>query len=255
MSRPRSLLLLILCVGVAIGAHRPLRRTAYRILRWPLTLAETALSAVVWLPDVPALSRQQTEFRTAFAAQHVELIRLRDTVRQLTRANELKGQAPSAVGPVAAVIGRTIIPTQHVIILNRGARQGVTLQSLWLDVDGVVGRTIEAQPTTSLVMLLTDPDSRVAAMVERSRESGLLIGTGGSWCQLVYLDLEADVAVGDRVVTAGLGSVFPKGLTLGTVTKVVRRESESTTLAWVKPAVRLNRLEDIICLLPPAPSS
>lgn len=254
MSRPRSLLLLILCVGVALGAHRPLRRAAYRVLRWPLTVAERVLSTVVWLPDVPALSRQQTEFRTAFAAQQVELIRLRETVRQLTRATELKGQAPSAVGPVAAVIGRTIIPTQHVIVLNRGARQGVTPQSLWLDVDGVVGRTIEVQSGTSLAMLLTDPDSRVAAMVERSRESSLLIGTGGSWCQLVYLDLEADVTVGDRVVTAGLGSVFPKGLTLGTVTKVIRRDSESTTLAWVKPAVRLNRLEDVICLLPPSSS-
>jgi len=69
--------------------------------------------------------------------------------------------------------------------------------------------------------------------VERSRETGLLVGRGSGPCDLIYLDAAADVELGDRVVTAGLDGPFPKGVVLGTVTRVVRNEEVGTARASV----------------------
>ena len=109
---------------------------------------------------------------------------------------------------------------------------------------------IDVQSTTSSAMLLTDPDSRVGALIERSRELGLAVGTGGSLCRLMHLDADADLVVGDRVTTAGVGGPFPQGLVIGTVVKVVRDERAAETLAWVRPIVKVGRLEDVWCLAP-----
>ena len=148
------------------------------------------------------------------------------------------------------IIGRMTIPTQHIVILDKGARDGVVLDGVLLDMDGLLGRVLEVYPTTSLAILLTDPDSRIACLLERSREMGLLVGTGGSLCQFIYLDLEADVVERDRIVTAGLSGPFPKGILVGTVVKIVRDERSVQAFAWVRPAAQLNRLEEVLCLPP-----
>ena len=96
--------------------------------------------------------------------------------------------------------------------------------------------------------MLTDPESRVAGVVERSRETGLLVGQGNGACELLYLDPDADVKEGDRVVTAGLGGPFPKGLVLGVVTRVIKEEETGTLRAAVRPSVRLGQVEDVLCL-------
>jgi rod shape-determining protein MreC len=104
-------------------------------------------------------------------------------------------------------------------------------------------------------MLLTDPDSRVAGLVDRSRETGLLVGRAGGRCEFMYLDVDADIQDGDRIVTAGLGGPFPKGLFLGRVARVVRDELTGSARASVVPAARLGRLEEVLCLPPVAPAA
>ena len=119
-----------------------------------------------------------------------------------------------------------------------------------VDETGVIGRVVDVQPATCLVMLLTDPDSRVAALVERSRETGLLVGQGSGRCAFTYVAADADLREGDRIVTAGLGGPFPKGLLLGTVAHLTRDELSGSATASVIPAARLNRLEEVLCLSP-----
>ena len=88
----------------------------------------------------------------------------------------------------------------------------------------------------------------MAALVERSRETGLVVGRGSGVCELIYLDQDADVQEGDRILTAGLGGTFPKGLVLGTVTRVVRDETSGSARAIVAPAAHLSRLEEVLCI-------
>ena len=158
---------------------------------------------------------------------------------------------PSAGGQLAGALARSPLPTQQTLLIDRGRRHGISEAGLVVDAQGVVGRVLEAHAATALVLLLTDPNSRIAALVERSRETGLLIGRGFYECQLTYLGLDADIQAGDRVVTAGLGGAVPKGLLLGTVTKVERLERFGATRATIRPAAALGRLEEVLCL-PPA---
>ncbi|MBI3319971.1 MAG: rod shape-determining protein MreC, partial [Candidatus Omnitrophica bacterium] len=73
-------------------------------------------------------------------------------------------------------------------------------------------------------------------------------------CQLRYLDAEADVMVDDRILTAGLGGPFPKGLAVGRVVKVVRDDAGGRAVVWVRPAVKSSQLEEVLCV-PPADQS
>lgn len=250
MRRPQTSVVVLALLIPAVLFHQPLRSAAMTVARFPLTVAESLLSALLQLPRLPRLAEENAVLRTELASRQLEVIRLRETLRRVTREEELQA-AQHAEGVVASVIGRTIVPTQHAVVLDRGASHGVVRDAVAVDLAGVLGRVIDTHPLTSVAMLVTDPNSRIACLVERSRESGSLAGTGGSLCRLLYLDLDADVAVDDRVVTAGLGGPMPKGILLGTVVSVERHGRTAQLTAWVKPAARLNQAEDVLCL-PPA---
>jgi len=244
-----SILLSIALVGVVLW-HQPLRGLALSLFRLPLTIAQSALGLVIHLPQLPHHLQEQEALRRALARQEVELAGLRETVRHLTGAAQLAKHGERSRGVAASLLGRALLPTQQTAILDKGTRDGVAPDSAVVAAEGLVGRVLEAAPKTSVVLLVTDANSRIGAAVERSRESGLVVGSGGRWCELRYLDAEADVEVGDRVLTAGLEGAFPKGLLIGTVAKVERQESRGLLRAWVRPAVSINRLEDVLCLAP-----
>jgi len=264
----RLSLALVIFLGAGVWWHQPLRRAFLAVFRLPLTTAERTFSILLDLPQVPHLEIELARLRTELTQRQLDVVHFQEAFRHQTRATQLQqaaeGRNPAGSatplgseglrfgtsGPVARVIGRTIIPTEHVILLDRGSREGVAREGVLVDVAGVAGRIVEVHPTTSLGSLLTDPDSRIACLVERSREGALLVGTGGLQDRLEYLDLDADIEVGDRVVTAGLGGSFPKGLLLGVVTKVQRDERNARLTAWVRPAVRVSQLEEVLCLPP-----
>ena len=173
----------------ALALSQPLQHLAVGLFRLPLSITESVLSVLASLPSLPRLSQENAALRAELAARQLELVRLRESVRQLSRTQVLTAAAPEGAGIVASIIGRTLVPTEHLVILNRGASHGITKHAVVIDAAGVVGRIVDVQSTTSTAMLLTDPDSRISCMLERSRDAGLLVGTGESMCQLIYLDL------------------------------------------------------------------
>jgi len=93
------------------------------------------------------------------------------------------------------------------------------------------------------VRLLTDVDSAVAAILQTTRGTGLVVGQPDGSLQMAFIPQEEEVKVGDVVLTSGLGGLMPKGLVIGQVTEVERREYETFQTAVVRPAVDLTRLE------------
>ena len=199
------------------------------------------VQAIVLLPRVPLLASENASLRSELTARQLEVAQLRESLRKFDRAGELAAAWQVPPGRVASVIGRTTVATQHLVLLDAGSRQGIMPPTVVVDAFGVVGRVTEAHPQTSLAMLITDPDSRIACLIERSREIGLLVGTGASRCRILYLNLDADVQVDDRVVTAGLGGGFPKGLALDRVVRVDKQERHAQSIAWDELAAQLSR--------------
>ena len=245
---PRVALISALLIGVCCF-HAPVRHTALVILRLPLTLVKGAVQVFLLLPRLPGLAGDNAALRAELVQRQVEVSQLREALRRSEQGQALLDLVPSHQGLTASVIGRSTLPTQQTVLLDRGERDGLSLETVIVDADGLIGRVVELHPASCLVLLLTDSESRVAGLVERSRETGLLVGKGWGQCAFIYLDADADIHEGDRVVTAGLGGPFPKGLLLGTVVRVTRDELTGSAMALIDPAARLSRLEEVLCVL------
>jgi rod shape-determining protein MreC len=253
MQRRHSTVIVVLGLGAVLGLWPSARGVMLTVFRSPLVFVTGLTDVAVRLPELPRVDEERAAMRRQLAEQQLELVRLREALRRSARLQELTRILTPQSMSVVSVIGRTIVPNEHVVILDRGTQHGLVRDAVLMDARGLVGRVIEVQPATSQAMLVTDPDSRVAALVERTRELGLLVGTGGGLCRLDHLDLDADVVPGDLVITAGLDGPFPKGLVIGTIVKFIRNEEDATAQAMVRPAVNLRQVEEMLCL-PPAAS-
>lgn len=149
---------------------------------------------------------------------------------------------------VANVIGRDPSNWNASLIIDRGHAEGIEVGQPVVSPLGVVGRIFEMGHNTSKVILVSDPTFAVAAVVERSRENGLLTGTLQGVLRLQYLTDNADVKVGDTVVTSRLSTAFPEGILIGQITDVQASVNSHTVECLVEPAVDLSELEQVIVI-------
>lgn len=151
---------------------------------------------------------------------------------------------------VANVVGFDLSPWKAVIKVDRGRSDGVRRNMPVLTGAGVIGRVLEVTPSYSNVILLTDYDSRIAAIIQRNRARGILKGQGRSECTLEYVEKGVDVEPGDRIITSGLDGIFPKGLLLGEVAEVNPGPPGDLFQAIkVRPYSRLDTVEGVLIML------
>jgi rod shape-determining protein MreC len=115
---------------------------------------------------------------------------------------------------------------------------------------GIVGHIIHSTATTSKVLLITDSRSAVDSLFQNTRVPGVSTGTGEGLCKIKFVPIDAELKVGDRVISSGLGGIFPKGWMVGTVVGIVKRKQELFQDVIVAPNVDFSRLEDVLVLLP-----
>jgi rod shape-determining protein MreC len=147
----------------------------------------------------------------------------------------------------ARVIGASADTASETIFLDRGARDGIRRNMAVITPDGVVGKIIEAFPNSAQVLLLTDKDSGVGAMLADSRVQSPVGGTGEPLLAMKYVANDDTVNLGERVVTSGMDRIFPKDLPVGTVAEI--KPGNPFKLIRVRPAANLERLEEVIVLL------
>jgi rod shape-determining protein MreC len=117
----------------------------------------------------------------------------------------------------ARVVGEGGGPFVRSVLINAGARDGLTRDQAVVTGDGLVGRLTDVGDRASRVLLLTDLNSRVPVVIEETRERAILAGDNSERPTLAYLPPDARVTSGQRVVTSGNGGVLPPGLPIGTV--------------------------------------
>lgn len=150
----------------------------------------------------------------------------------------------------ANVVGVDLASWRAIITINAGKTHGVLKNMPVLSQGGVIGRVIEAGINHSRVMLITDYNSRVAAIIQRNRARGILKGQGIRGCILDYVKKGIDVQVGDIVITSGLDGIYPKGLVLGEVRLVGPGEREDLFQnIMVEPMAHMHKVEEVLVLL------
>jgi rod shape-determining protein MreC len=137
------------------------------------------------------------------------------------------------------------------ILIDKGRNDGVVKDMAVVSAEGLVGRVIGASNHHAKVLLILDGNSAVDAFIQRSRARGVLVGLGRELCILKYVQRNEDVQVGDKVISSGMGGVFPKGLLVGTVQEVVRGSSGLFQRVEVEPAVNFSRLEEVMVVIQP----
>jgi rod shape-determining protein MreC len=151
----------------------------------------------------------------------------------------LLGAKPSAKSFLIAarVVGDAGGPFVRTVLLNAGRRDGVAKGQAVVNANGMVGRVAEVGKRSARVLLLSDLNSRVPVINERSGQRGMLTGDNSEWPLLVFLPNQAQVQPGDRVVTSGHGGLLPPGLPIGVVA------STSDSIVRVQPLVDWYRIE------------
>lgn len=146
----------------------------------------------------------------------------------------------------ARVIGASADASSAVIFVDRGQRDGLRKNMGVITPDGVVGKVVDAYGDTAQILLLTDKDSGVGAMLANSRVQSPVGGTGEPLLNMKYVASDDEVNVGDQVVTSGMDRIFPKDLPIGTVAEV--KQGTPFKQIRVRPAAKLERLEEVLIL-------
>lgn len=150
----------------------------------------------------------------------------------------------------ARVIGRDPANWHRMVLIDLGIQHGIAENMPVMTTDGLAGRVSAVGQTQSQVLLIGDPNCQVGALVESTGESGI-IGPAPSatsdplLVNLLHISADSEIQPGNRVITSGLGAIFPKGIPIGTVVHARTVESGLTMKARVKLFVNVNRLENV----------
>ena len=150
---------------------------------------------------------------------------------------------------VAKVIGYDATQWSKVIFIDRGTDHKVEKNLSVVTDAGVVGHVIHASFKSSKVLLITDSRSAIDSLFQETRTSGITVGTGADICEMQFVPISANVSVGDKVISSGLGGVFPKGLMVGKVVDIVKQDQELFQDIRVATSVDLSNIEEVVVLL------
>lgn len=150
----------------------------------------------------------------------------------------------------ARVIGRSPSRWYQSIMIDRGSDDGAVIDMGAAITGGVVGTIIKTLPSASMVLLITDRQSAVPVIVQRTREQGIVEGTIAGRLRLKYLPPSSEIREGDVLLTSGLTAPFPKGLLVGTVTRVDRPAGALFPEVEVFPSADLSAVEEIVVFEP-----
>lgn len=148
----------------------------------------------------------------------------------------------------AQVIGEDASNWARTIIIDKGTQAGLRNGLPVVAAQGVVGRIIKIAPASSRVLLVTDASSAVAALIQRTRTRGVARGRGDN-LSIEYALRNADIQVGDLLVTSGMGGVFPKGLPLGLVESVEKDQFGLFQQVKAAPTIDFSLLEEVMVIV------
>jgi rod shape-determining protein MreC len=175
--------------------------------------------------------------------------RLREQAEQGHRLQvlfDLRQQMPLPT-VVAQVLSTGSSETARIVLIDKGDNAGLKPDLPVMVADGVVGKVLHVFPDTAQVLLLTDPYSGVACLLENSRVHGILKGQNKPTALLTYVPNGEQVTAGQKVFTSGEDQIYPKGLPVGVVLDA--RPGPEFMQVTVQPLASLNRLEEVLVIL------
>lgn len=228
-------------IGAAVYPLRVIVDAPVRFWNWASDSTESRNTVQLELARLKA-ERLLTNARLQkFSSLEAENARLRALLEVRTRVRDR--------ARVAEIMSVDANPYSHSLVINVGTRDGVFDGQALIDVDGVVGQVIEAGLMTSQAMLISDTDHALPVEVNRNGLRTIVVGTGKiDKLELPFVVNNADIKVGDLLVTSGLGGAFPAGYPVAIVDSVTRIPQEPYADVTATPAAALGQVREVMLI-------
>lgn len=238
--------------------HLEMLRAGLGVVLFPVQMAvHLPLQAGSWVYDTFSLRRALVEENERLRREQMEIEARLGRFRELQAENRrLRNLLDSSVKVgeqvlIAEVVAVEMDPFTRQILLSKGSRSRVYAGQPIIDAHGVMGQVVHVNPLTAAALLITDPSHALPVQINRNGLRSVAVGTGAaSNLALQYLPNNADVAVGDLVVTSGLGGRFPSGYPVGTVTSVETDAGRPFAEVVVEPSAQLERNREVLLVWP-----
>lgn len=245
--------LVLILAAIPLSSTARIKGSFYSLLKVPVIFFEKPVKLAFDLYSFRKNAVENQALKNTLAENRFQNFQSEELRLENARLTKLLHIQPTILSDVhhhyfARVILRSTPGWNRVILIDKGTRQAVKPNMLVLSESSVVGKVVISGPWISQVLLITDTKSRIGAVIQRTRQAGLLFGTSAGQCHMKYLSIESEVKPGDRVETAGFGGFFPKGLPVGTVERVWKQPGQIYQTAEVKPFTDLNRIEEVVAI-------
>jgi len=248
-----TIILLILdSTGGLDGALTFIEDPIASVMGWTTARTQTVTEAFAGPEELAQAQLQVEQLQLQVEALQRENEELREIQGEYQLLQGLFDQAretPQFRRQLASVIGYDTSPLFRSIIIDKGTEDGVFVGMPVESARGLVGQVYRATDHASMVILLTDNISSIPARLGTSRATGIVRGGGlGGALTMDWIDLEAQLVIGETVLTSGLGGKFPEDMVIGRVTAIERQESDLFQRAIIQPAVDFGSLEMIFVI-------
>jgi rod shape-determining protein MreC len=266
ISRYRNVTILVVVLfaqvlGLAVQVRRSTSDESTRLIRvWAVDAVTPLEKGIVWFQSgigglwhnyfyLRGVRQENRDLKLQIERLRIEQVRLNEDAEQARRLQALLGFKEKFISKTLAaqVIGSSGSEQSRSIYIDKGTHDGIKSDMAVITAEGVVGKVLRAFKTTAQVLLINDQTSGVGAILEKSRLQGVVRGTPLGEVVLEKVMSDESVQTGDRVLSSGGDQIFPKGLPVGTVTKVSPGPELFLNIR-VKPTADLSRLEEVLVI-------
>jgi rod shape-determining protein MreC len=269
LGRYRNLIVLVLVLfaqllGLAVQVKRGNSNDGQdtRLIRiWAVGALSPFERGVVWIQNssrnvwhnyfyLRGVRAENRELKEQIEQMRLEQVRLSEDAAQARRLQNLLGFKEQFIAKTVAaqVIGSSGSDLSRIVYIDKGEDSGIKRDMAVITADGIVGKVLLVYPNESQVLLISDQSSGVGAILEKSRLQGVLRGTPNGEVTLERVMSDEQVQPGEAVLTSGGDQIFPKGLAIGSVSKVGQGKDLFLNIK-IKPAADLSKLEEVLVLV------
>ncbi|MBI4008251.1 MAG: rod shape-determining protein MreC [Planctomycetes bacterium] len=230
----------------------PLQRTTFQLGTTVNGYFQNIFSLWKKVDECQKLERKIFFLQNKVVEQQYIINKMNNELKNLTYFYESTSGGNTKEKPiVATVIGYDASDFRKSILIDAGSKHGIYTDNVVISDGALVGRISEVGRSSSRVQLITDPASRVPARVLETREQGIVEGTAGSasgGCRLKYIPRTGQVEKNNKVVSSGIGDIFPESIYIADVVESVIREDEPFRHVELLPRINPSKLEVVVVI-------
>lgn len=259
------LVLALLCAAMLmfldhrLNTMQPVRSflsTLVTPVQYLAVLPEQVLDRIVYLSTTRSMLREQNEaLRQELQELHMAVQRLNFLENENARLRQLLGSdvRQASRRMAAEIVAVATDPFSHQVVINKGSANGVYKGQPVLDNRGILGQVMSVGHTTARVLLISDQSHSLSLRAERNDIRVLARGTGDlQRLELMFIPHSTELEVGDKLMSSGLGGVYPEGYPVAEIIEVNRDERYQYARVTARPYAQLDRIRTVLLLWPPS---